>query len=223
MTRGPHAPLAAAILAAGLGQRLGGRPKATLRIGGRSLLERLVAAMREAGVEEVSVVVGPYRDQLLPLVEGCGARALLHPQPQASLVDSQRLALDAHLSRGVGADLLLVLSDLPLLGSEDVVPLLAAGRRRAPSVHAQMPRVGGVRGHPLLLSWEAVRRVGATRRHLGIRDWLARHPGLIASLPSERRAYVTDMDTPENLAALRALFHPEPVTWPASLGMSGGD
>lgn len=215
MTRQPHAPLAAAILAAGLGQRLGGRPKATLRIGGRSLLERLVAAMREAGVEDVSVVLGPYRDQLLPLVEGCGARALLHPQPQSSLVDSQRLALDAHRSRRPGCDLLLVLSDLPLLGADDIQLLLDAWRCRAPSAQAQMPMVGGVRGHPLLLSWQAVQRASATPRHLGVRDWLDRHPDSIQAVPTDRGAFVTDVDTPEDLASLQTLVHPEPVTWPS--------
>ena len=46
-------PVAATILAAGLGRRLGGRPKAALQIGDRSLLERLVNALRAAGIAVV--------------------------------------------------------------------------------------------------------------------------------------------------------------------------
>lgn len=101
-------PLAATILAAGLGQRLGGRPKATLQIGGVSLLETLVAALRGAGIQDVSVVIGPYREQLLPLLAHCGASAVEHRQPNPSLVDSQRLALDAHAAGFANHDLLLV-------------------------------------------------------------------------------------------------------------------
>ena len=204
-------PLVATILAAGLGQRLGARPKATLQIGGISLLERLIAALRGAGIQAVSVVIGPYRDQLLPLVAQCGAHAVVHRQPHASLVDSQRLALEAHSARFVGHDLLLVLADLPLLSAADVSLLLAAWHQRVPSVHALMPVVDGVRGHPLLLSSDAVAQVSATACHLGIRDWLRKHPEAVQLFHSPRRAYVTDVDTPDDLIALQALLHPIPV------------
>lgn len=208
-------PLAATILAAGLGQRLGGRPKATLQIDGCSVLERLVAALRGAGIQAVSVVIGPYRDQLLPLVARCGARAVAHRQPGASLVESQRLALQTHGESCSGHDLLLVLADLPLLAGDDVSLLLTAWQQRAPGVHAQMPVVDGVRGHPLLLSGHAVAQIAATPRHLGIRDWLRSHPELVAPFHTTRRAYVTDVDTPDDLSALQALVHPVAVAWPA--------
>lgn len=199
---GQHPLLAAAILAAGLGLRMGGRPKATLQMGGSSLLERLVTALRGAGIQDVNVVIGPYREQLLPLVAHCGVRAVEHRQPGASLIDSQRLALDAHGANFAGHDLLLVLADLPLLSADDVSPLLAAWQQRASAVHALMPVVAGVRGHPLLLSGDAVAQVCATARHLGIRDWLGRHPEAVQPVHSQRRAYVTDVDTPDDLTAL---------------------
>jgi CTP:molybdopterin cytidylyltransferase MocA len=213
---GQRPPLAATILAAGLGQRLGGRPKATLQIDGSSLLERLVTALRGAGIQAVSVVIGPYREQLLPLVERCGARAVMHSQPGASLIESQRLALDAHEAGFTGHDLLLVLADLPLLGAADISPLLATWRRRAPGVHAQMPVVDGVRGHPLLLSSHAVAQIAATDRHLGIRDWLRSHPEAVQPVHTSRRAYVTDVDTPDDLIALQALVHPAALGWPVA-------
>lgn len=210
-----HPPLAATILAAGLGQRLGGRPKATLQIDGSSLLERLVTALRAAGIEAVSVIIGPYREQLLPLVARCGARAVAHRQSGASLIESQRLALQAHQANFPGHDLLLVLADLPLLGAADISPLLAAWQRRAPSIHAQMPVVDGVRGHPLLLSGHAVAQIAATPRHLGVRDWLRSHPETAAPVHTQRRAYVADVDTPDDLIALQALLHPAVLAWPA--------
>lgn len=221
MAQDPPTPLAAVILAAGQGQRLGGRPKAALRIGDSSLLERLAGAIREAGIPEVSVVLGPYPEHLLPLVQACGAQALQHPRPASTLVASQRLALEAHASRHPGCDLLLVLADLPLLTAADILALLHAWRQRPPSVQAQVPQVGGVRGHPVLLSWAAVEAVRTTPGDLGIRDWLARHPANLQVVSSDREGYVTDLDTPADLAAVRARLAPLAVTWPPSLAGQG--
>jgi CTP:molybdopterin cytidylyltransferase MocA len=81
-----------------------------------------------------------------------------------------------------------------------------------------MPVVEGVRGHPLILSWHAVERIAATPRQLGIRAWLAAHAKLIQAVPSQQTAYVADLDTPDDLAALQASVHPEIVSWPDPTG-----
>lgn len=213
------APLAAAVLAAGLGQRLGGRAKATLQVGGVSVLERLVAALTGAGVQTVNVVVGPYKEQLLPLVARSGAQALLHHLgTPPSLVASQRLALAGHQARCPGHDLLLVLADLPLLAAEDMAPLVQAWHRRAAHTQALVPVVNRVRGHPLLLSAHAVAQVLAMPKRAGeppgVRDWLADQPGAVAEVHTSRIAHTTDVDTPTDVTALRARLYPTPVAWP---------
>jgi molybdenum cofactor cytidylyltransferase len=208
-------PMAATILAAGLGRRLGHRPKSALQIGGTSLLERLIGALRGAGLAHVSVVIGPYAETLQPIAQRCGAHTLQHGRPDTSLIDSQRLALQAHVDQGHGHDLLIVLADLPGLNSTHIQCLLDAWQQRTATIHAQMPIVDGVRGHPLILSCHAVRQVLATPAHLGIRDWLAQHPELVQPIPTGQRAHVSDLDTPSDLAALQAHCHPTPVSWPA--------
>ena len=70
-----HQPPAAIVLAAGLGQRLGGVPKAALRHpDGTSLLARSAQTLRASGVSQISVVLGPYLDVLLPLATACAVR-----------------------------------------------------------------------------------------------------------------------------------------------------
>lgn len=221
------APVAATILAAGLGRRLGGRPKAALQIGGRSLLERLVDALRAAGIEPIRIVLGPYTETLLPLAQRCGLQVLAHDRPETGLIDSQRLAIQAHLAQGQAQglgqspapaqapDLMLVLADLPWLQADHVRALLEHWQRRAAGIEAQMPLVAGVRGHPVLLSWQAVGQINALAPDAGIRDWLKDHPGLIGPFISQQRAYITDLDTPADLAALEQAMQPEPVRWPA--------
>lgn len=208
------APIAAIILAAGKGVRLGGRAKASLQIGGRSMLERLGTALRDAGVGDVSVVIGPYREQLLPLAQRCGIRVVAHALADSSLVESQRLAIDAHLHHCAGADLLLTVADLPLLAAGHVRSVLEAWHQRPPAIHASMPVVDGVRGHPVALSWHAVQQVSGMARDLGVRDWLAANPDSIQPLHVNEPAYVSDLDTYADLEALRALLHPEIVGWP---------
>lgn len=221
MTARPPAPIAAAVLAAGLGRRLGNRPKATLEIDGHSILQRLTAALRDAGVKDVSLVIGPYPEQLQPLAAACGLHVLAHRLPYSSLIDSQRLALDAHVARHPRADLLLVVADLPLLAATHVAPVLQAWRQRPEGIEAMMPRVGGVRGHPVLLSWHAVERIVATPPELGIRAWLAAHPAAVAPFPATDPAYITDLDTPADVDRLRALVQPATVAWPAPIDAAG--
>ena len=207
--------MAATILAAGLGRRLGGRPKAALRIGGVSLLERLAGALRGAGVGQISVVIGPYEDTLAPLVRRCGAQVLAHGRDETLLRESQRLAVQAHLAQRPGCDMLLVLADLPLLNAADIRLLRDAWQQRPAAIEALRPVVEGVQGHPLLLSWQAVQQVAALPAALGIRDWLNSQPGFLQRVASPQRAFVTDLDTPQDLAALQSQLLPLPVDWPA--------
>jgi CTP:molybdopterin cytidylyltransferase MocA len=213
------APVAATILAAGLGRRLGGRPKAALQIGGLSLLERLSGALRAAGIEQIRIVLGPYPETLLPLAQRCGLQVLSHGQPETGLIDSQRLAIQVHLAQGLAQgqpqDLLLVLADLPWLRADHVRALLGHWQQRAAGIEAQMPLVAGLRGHPVLLSWQAVGQIDALSPDAGIRDWLKDHPGLVRPFISHQPAYITDLDTPADLTALEQAMQPEPVRWPA--------
>lgn len=217
----PGAPPAATLLAAGLGRRLGGVPKSALRIGGQSVFERLVQALREAGIDDIRAVVGPYADVLLPLARRCGVRVVAQPQSDAPLVASQRLALHDHLRQSPGRDLMLLVADLPLLNSEHLVPLLQAWAQRPAGVQAQVPVVNGVRGHPVLLSWAAAQAVAAQPWPRGVREWWLGAGDAVQALRTGHDAHTTDLDTPDDLTALRQRLHPLPVAWPDGLVQPG--
>src|SRR5262249_42126737 len=78
-SRGPHPRRAmttfALIPAAGKSTRMG-RPKLALPLGKRSVLEGVIGALHEAGVERILVVVGPHVSELVPLAEAAGAAVL---------------------------------------------------------------------------------------------------------------------------------------------------
>lgn len=212
------APIAAIILAAGHGTRLGGRAKPALRIDGVSLLERLAQGLRDAGVAPIRAVIGPYADRLAPLAQRAAIEPLPHARPDATLADSQRLALREHARAYPGHDLLLVLADLPLLDSHALADLLAQWHACAPGTDSLRPRVDGAPGHPLLLSAAAVRSANLLPPGAGLRQWLASQDGRHATFDSGNRAYVTDLDTPDDLRALRQTLAPARVDWPPEAG-----
>ncbi len=207
-------PIAATLLAAGRGLRLGGRAKSSLLIDGCSVLERLVHALREAGAVEVSVVVALDSETLLPCIERCGARAVPHVRADADLSDSQRLAVQTHGTQHPGHDLLLLPADLPLLQAPHVRSLIQAWTARPAPIWAQVPVVDGTRGHPVLLAWEAVQAVLDAPGQPGVRAWLHTHPERVHRLPCADPAHIFDLDTEEDVARLRARIAPSDVRWP---------
>ncbi len=62
------------ILAAGAGARLAGAigddPKCLMRLGGMPIIERQMLALREAGVDEISIVIGAHADRVRRVVGG---------------------------------------------------------------------------------------------------------------------------------------------------------
>lgn len=101
------------ILAGGEGRRLGGRDKAVLEIGGRRLLDRVVDALRAAGVV---VAVGPARHCARPVT-------WTHEMPPGG---GPAAALEAGLEL-VAAPLVVVLAvDLPFVDHAVVAGLVGA-------------------------------------------------------------------------------------------------
>jgi CTP:molybdopterin cytidylyltransferase MocA len=82
--------------------------------------------------------------------------------------------------------------------------LLAQWRQRPSALQALRPVVGAVPGHPIILSASAVACIAGLPVELGIRDWLRAHPAQVQAWPREDPAYVTDLDTPDDLQRLGA-------------------
>lgn len=98
----------AVILAAGLGRRLGqrteDRPKAMLDVGGESLLERLLRALKMTSLSEVVVVTGHHAEQVQSFVEsrdlGIRVRTLFNPRYAVANNIVSFLAAEAEIRHG---------------------------------------------------------------------------------------------------------------------------
>ncbi|WP_416977862.1 NTP transferase domain-containing protein [Streptomyces sp. T028] len=158
------APYDAVVLAGGGARRLGGADKPGVRVGGRMLLDRVLAACADA---RTTVVVADPRPTARPV------RWAREDPPGAGPV----AALDAGL-RGATADDVLVLSaDLPFLAAGTVRRLLAA-LRTAGAEGALLTDADG-RDQPLVAAY----RTAALRRELAS---LGAASGGITGLPLRR-------------------------------------
>jgi len=144
--------VAAIILAAGAGTRFGGAVKQLHSIGGTPMLERVLAAVQAAGIEERIVVLGANADAVRRSVDLHGARAV----DAALWADGQAASLRAGLEATDADAALIVLGDGPGLDPEAVRRLASCNRPAAADY-------GAGRSHPVLLPramWDTLPSAG---------------------------------------------------------------
>lgn len=133
-------PTVGLVLAAGASSRMG-RPKALLRLGGRTFVEHICLALRRAGCAEVVVVVGAHADRIGPAVPGF-ARVVVNSGWSAGMRSSLRVGLRALPPQRV----VLTHVDRPWVADETLSALVAS-----PARGVVVPHVGGRPGHPVRL------------------------------------------------------------------------
>jgi bifunctional UDP-N-acetylglucosamine pyrophosphorylase/glucosamine-1-phosphate N-acetyltransferase len=116
----------AVILAAGEGTRMKSAvPKVLHRIAGRTLLAHVLEAVREAGIEDVAIVIAPDRDDLAAEVRRLVPGASIHIQSERRGTAHAVLAAREALGKG-HEDVLVVFADTPLIGPATLRRLCAA-------------------------------------------------------------------------------------------------
>ncbi|MFD3531508.1 NTP transferase domain-containing protein [Streptomyces sp. NPDC058664] len=138
----------AVVLAGGAARRLGGSDKPAVRVGGRTLLDRVLAACPDAGL---TVVVGDPRPTARPV------RWTREEPPGGGPV----AALDAGARETEAAVLLVLSADLPFLDRDTVRTLLAA-LDGAPEAEAALLVDAEGKDQPLVAAY----RTGPLRREL---------------------------------------------------------
>jgi molybdenum cofactor cytidylyltransferase len=196
----------AVLLAAGAGERMGGRPKALLELGGVPLVLRQLIALSGAGVDEVAVVLGHHGEAIEAAVQPFPITLVKNPSPDDGQVSSVRLGLSA-LSPRLDA-VIVALADQPLIDAQDIVALISAYRKRgeASMVVPRVKRPGGetVPGNPVMFDAALREEWLAGGADLACRKWRERNPARVHWLDTENQRYSVDIDTPEDLERFAA-------------------
>jgi molybdopterin-guanine dinucleotide biosynthesis protein A len=146
------------IFAGGRGSRLGGVRKATLRVGGQTILERVLAALGPLADESLALV----HDDDWPAIDGL--RFIVDPKPYAGPL----VALAHGLRAASGGVCLLVASDMPFVSREAFAFLLRLQQTDdrqavAPFVDGYVESMHAVVQRDVLL--EAINRAQAIGEH----------------------------------------------------------
>lgn len=117
----------AVVLAAGKGVRMkSDRAKVLHEILGRAVVEYVLANLRQAGVEDIVVVVGHQADEVKALAKGC--RFALQAEQKGT---GHALAAAEEALRGFAGDLLVVPGDAPLVGAATLQRMVEEHRAAA--------------------------------------------------------------------------------------------
>ncbi len=163
--------IAAVVLGAGLGRRMGGLPKALLERDGLTYLERAARACREGGCDPVYAVTSPEAPGLEELALALGLRSLPNPDPERGMFSSVVEGLGEALAATPPPEAFLLFPvDHPLVASATVRALVAA---RDPAGAAWVrPVCAGRGGHPIVVERVCAERLAALDPRLTLREAL---------------------------------------------------
>jgi molybdenum cofactor cytidylyltransferase len=193
-------PVSAVLLAAGSGERLGGRPKALLKINGEFLVRRQARLLCAAGCPTV-VVLGARAAEARAALVGLEVAIIENPAYRTGQASSVMAGLS--VLTGDPRPVLVALVDQPLLTEGDVAALLGRYAARG-TARAVVPEVGGLRGNPVVVARAVVDAVLADRMAGALRAWLDAHPQDVLHWPVDNDHYIVDLDTPADVARLVA-------------------
>jgi molybdenum cofactor cytidylyltransferase len=189
---------AGVILAAGASRRMG-QPKQLLDVGGRPLLEKVVAAACAARLDHVVVVLGARAEEIEASVDFGRARVVLNPEHEQGMSTSLRAGI-ASLAPEVSRAL-VILGDQPDINAALLDRLLDL--QVASGLPAAALSFEGLLHPPMVLTRELWAGLEALEGDVGLRAVVRAHPELVAALRAEQPGgHPIDIDTPEDFQRL---------------------
>ena len=191
--------IAAVIVAAGAGRRLGGVAKALLPYRGKSYLATIAATARAVGLVDAVVVVGePFGQDVAAHARQLGLRVRVNPAPDRGMASSVALGFAA-IANGPASAAWLWPVDHPAV-TESTLRRLVDTLGQA---QVAQPRHGGHGGHPPLIGRALWPKLAACAGEPDGARGVLRAAELVA-VAVDDPGVVRDIDTPADLAEATA-------------------
>jgi molybdenum cofactor cytidylyltransferase len=196
--------VAVVLLAAGRSTRMGGPNKMLAEANGQPLVVHAAKAALASQAVEVVVVLGHMAEQVKAAIVAAVPKGRLrfveNPDFAQGLSTSVRTGIGA-LGKEIDAAI-VQLGDMPGVTSNLLDRLMAAfspveGRSIC------VPTVGGKRGNPVLWARRFFAEMAKVEGDTGAKHLIGEHADLVCEVEMTGEAAVTDIDTPEALAAWR--------------------
>jgi nicotine blue oxidoreductase len=170
-----------------------GRPKALLRAGSETFLERTISALIGGGCADVVVVLNDDDSELLNMTSAAGGRPAWGAGIGSEQIDSLRSGLRA-LAEGVDAVVVLPV-DHPLVRPTTVAAVITAYRGSGAAVVQVL--YDGKNGHPVLFDAALFNELLFNPLEEGARSMIRAHASEAIAIEVDDPGVLIDVDTPE--------------------------
>ncbi len=178
-----------------------GRAKATLPVDGDTFLTRILRTFRDAGVDDLVVVLGHDADVIAPLVTASGlpARIVINTDYNRGQLSSLQAGLALVDRPGIDG-ILMTLVDVPLVSAATVRAVLDRYRlSRAPIVR---PINGTRHGHPILIDRSLFAALRSASDDVGAKPVVRAYASAAGDIPVDDEGAFSDIDTIEEYQRL---------------------
>jgi molybdenum cofactor cytidylyltransferase len=193
--------VAGIVLAAGRSSRMGPNNKLLELVEGKPIIARVVEAAIASGAEPVIVVTGLERDRIEAALHGLGATFAHNPDFDEGMSGSIKAGLKILTKDCDGA--LILLGDMPEVEERDLKALIAAFADQGAEAIC-VPARAGRRGNPVLWGATYFPEMMQLRGDVGAKELIAEHRSHVIEVPVRSDGIFADVDTPEDLARLKA-------------------
>jgi molybdenum cofactor cytidylyltransferase len=192
---------AAVVLAAGRSSRMGGPNKLLAEIGGRPLVRIVAEQALASRARPVVVVTGHQRERVEAALAGLPVKCVHNPHYADGLGTSLKAAIAALPAEVDGT--IVCLGDMPQVDAALIDRLIGAIDPDKGALVA-VPTIDGKRGNPVVWSRRFFPDLMAVEGDVGARHLIGRYAEAVVEVPVSGSGALTDIDTPEALAALKA-------------------
>jgi molybdenum cofactor cytidylyltransferase len=183
---------AAVVPAAGKGERFGGQ-KLLARVGADLLLDRTLASLLDAGVEQVVVVAAPAADlSAAGRLADTRVRIVTNADPSRGMFSS----IQTGLAACDGDPMVVLPADMPFVLPHTVAVLMKAALTESGAI---VPTSGGRRGHPIVLRRPACEALLRAPAASNVKDALAAAGLARSEWPVGDPGVLRDVDRPDDL------------------------
>ena len=192
--------IAAVVLAAGRSSRMGGPNKLLEQIGGRPLVRIVVEAALGSRARPVIVVTGHQRELVEAALAGLSVRFAHNPHFADGLGTSLKAGIAMLPGDADGA--IVCLGDMPQVDATLIDRLIDVFDPDKGAL-VVVPTIGGKRGNPVVWSRRFFPDLMVVEGDVGARHLIGRYAEAVTEVPLSGTAALTDVDTPEALAAVK--------------------
>ncbi len=176
-----------------------GRLKQLLPLADKSAIHHCIDAIVAAGIQDITVVIGPGHEEIRKAVNGSPVRITVNGKAGSEMAESVRVGLAA--AAAACSAFLICLADHPLVSAATIRTLIEAYDRRPGLI--VIPVYHGRRGHPCVFPADAVMKVFSG---MNLREIVSADPSRVEYVEVDDEGVVLDMDTEEDYRVMLEKF-----------------